>query len=93
MGWERTLLKSTDLKWQHKIKNTADGKMDFDLRLPLTDLFKAQAKQSYAQGLMDAINFIIKHEGDNFTKEDLFKLFNEAGLSDLNEALKKMIGE
>lgn len=85
MNWEETLIKSKDIKWKQHVKNTSDGKMDFDLHLPLTELFRAQARESFAKGMFTVLQFHAKHQKDKkiIGVEDLVALFNECGLPEI----------
>jgi len=90
--WESTLIKSKDVKWKHILKNTDDGKLDFDLHLPLTELFRFQAKHSFKMGLITMIQFQIEQQIKNkpASNEDLIELFNKVGLPELANELKEI---
>ncbi len=95
MNWEETLIKSKDIKWRYHVKNTDDGKLDFDLHLPLTGLFKMQTRMAFANGMITMLRFHVKHQADKKAVEieDLVALFNECGLPEIadkmmNEAMK-----
>lgn len=89
MKWEETLIESKNIKWKHHIENTKDGKLDFDLHLPLTGLFRGQAKHSFTQGMFTMLQFHIKHQEDDkaIEVEDLVALFNECGLPEIANSI------
>ena len=89
MNWEETLIKSKNIKWKHLIKNTGDGKLDFVLHLPLTELFRAQAKYSFGCGMWTMMQFEIKHQEDKKSIEvsDVVALFNECGLPEIADKI------
>jgi hypothetical protein len=88
--WESTLIKSKDFKWKSVYKNKEDGKLDFDLHLPLTALFKRQAKQSFAQGMIVMMGYFISKQNENksIDANDLDLLFNQVGLPEIAIALR-----
>jgi hypothetical protein len=90
IGWERTLVKSKDIKWQHKVRNTSDGKLDFDIHLPLTAIIQGQARRSYAQGMIDMMAFHVKHQeaSQPIDIDDLYELFLKAGFPEIAERIK-----
>ena len=84
--WEDTLIKSSDIKWKRlRVTSTDDGKMDLDLHLPLTNLFRGQAKRSFEAGIAAAFQFHMKiyEESRPIEIEDLASFFNECGLPEL----------
>ena len=85
MHWEETLIKSKSIKWKQRIKNTNDGKLDFDFHLPLTELFRSQARESFTHGMFTMLQFHAKHQGNEkaIELEDLVALFNECGLPEI----------
>jgi len=95
MNWEDTLIKSTNIKWNRpRIKSTNDGKLDFDLHIPLTELFRGQAKTSFAHGMMTMMQFHVSHQEDNKEKielKDVVDLFNECGLPEIAKKLTRLI--
>ena len=93
MNWRDTLLKSSDIKWKQKVKSTDDGKLDFDLHLPLTELFERQALLSYLQGAYDVLmfqtNFRSNNPGKTIEVEDIAKHFIECGLPQVAVKLRE----
>lgn len=91
MNWEEILIKSKDIKWKHHLKNTSDGKLDFDLHLPLTDLFRGQTKIAFSQGMLTMLQFHIKHQEDKkaIEVEDLVALFRECGLPEIADEISR----
>jgi hypothetical protein len=91
--WESTLLKSKNITWKHVLKNTDDGKLDFDLHLPLTELFKSQAKHSFEVGMMMMLNYQIfkQLKGEQIQLEDLVELLNKVGLPEVSNQIKATI--
>ena len=91
IGWERTLIKSMEIKWKHKMRIIADGELDLDLHIPLTDLFKAQAKIAYVHGVFDMLKFQAKQQGENKTIEvqDLYDFFINAGYPEIAARFKE----
>jgi hypothetical protein len=90
--WESTLIKSENIKWKHKLTVKMDGKLDFDLHLPLTELFRQQAKKSFAAGMMIMMNYHIVRqvEGESITVDDLVELLNNVGLPEHAKDLKAL---
>jgi len=96
MHWEETVLKSQDIKWEApKITNRKDGKLDFYLRLPLTNLFRMQAKISFMKGMLNMTNFMVEKQnsGELINEQDLERLFNDSGLPEISERLKRQAAE
>jgi hypothetical protein len=92
-NWRDTLLKSKDIKWKQKLTNVEDGKLDFDLHLPLTELFEKQAFYSFLAGmvLVFKFNMDILKENRSIEVADLHKLFTDAGYSQFaNEKFKQV---
>jgi hypothetical protein len=90
-GWEGTIIKSKDFKWeQPAIKNTADGKLDFNIHIPLTALFERQARRSYARGMFDMMLFQIQMQKSKkiIDAKDLQNLFTKVGLPEIAEKFK-----
>ena len=80
-NWKDTLIKSKNIKWKQKLTNVEDGKLDFDLHLPLTELFEKQAFTSFLYGMIFVFKFdmgILK-ENRSIEVADLHKLFTDAG--------------
>jgi len=90
MHWKETLIKSSDIKWKHHLKSTDDGRLDFDLHLPLTELFKKQAQVAMLQGMMNMLMFYVdaQKDGNQIGHEDLAKLFTDCGFRKMG---KKML--
>lgn len=88
--WEETVIKSKDIKWKHRMKTTDDDKLDFDLHLPLTELFRGQARGAFLQGMLTVIQFHIKQQEDDkpVAVEDLASLFNECGFPEIALKMK-----
>lgn len=80
--WESTLIKSENIKWKHKLTVKKDGKLDFNLHLPLTELFRHQAKKSFAEGLTVMMNYFITKqiERESITVQALVELLINVGL-------------
>ena len=90
MNWRESVLKSHEVKWTRPIpKNIDDGKMDIIITLPLTALFEAQAKRSFAAGMDTAMKFFAKYlEGDKpIEVEDLVKFFADSGFPEKAKGL------
>ena len=86
MHWKDTVIKSSQIKWRNiKPKSIDDGKLDFDLHIPFTNLFERQAKISFAQGMMTMMQFHTQSQTDKKLIEisDVVKLFNECGLPEI----------
>lgn len=85
-NWKDTVIKSESIKWKRVTPKTiTDGKLDIDLHLPLTALFEAQAKNSFAYGMMTMMQFHTQSQRDNKLIEvgDIIKLFNDCGLPEI----------
>jgi len=91
MHWEESLIKSKNIEWEYKFNNTNDGKLDFDLHLPLTELFRWQAKKAFEDGMRTMLQFHIKHQesGKAIGIDDLTELFEECGLPEVAEACRQ----
>ncbi len=65
MNYKDTILK--EIKWHNtSTVQSDDGKLDLILRIPLTDILDAQAKNSFAKGVQEGAQFIL----DEFAKGD-----------------------
>jgi hypothetical protein len=80
-AWKKTLIKGEQVKWDNTMTIVNDGKLDFDLHLPLTGLFLAQARASYFCGLLDALNWIGKMQTEKkvITKKRIARYFASRG--------------
>ena len=90
--WKETLIKSSDIQWKRpRMKSTDDDRLDFDLHLPFTGLFNAQAKRAFAAGMMAMLQFHVKQQEDKHSIEvgDLIALFNECGLPEVAKQFVK----
>ncbi len=86
MNWKDTVIKSNDIKWvRPRVKSTDDGKLDFDIHLPFTGLFEGQAKQSFAQGVLETFKFFGEHK--SISVDDIYAFLKECGLSGIAEQL------
>ena len=85
MHWRESLIKSEDIKWKPMLKVINDNNLDFNLHLPLTALFEAQARQAFAFGMVTMMKFHIGYQGDEKPIEiaDVIKLFNDCGLPEV----------
>ncbi len=87
MNWKDTVIKN--ITWQPpELTVKDDDKLDFTLTIPLTAMFEAQAKQSFAMGVNAGLQFYIRHQGQTITSEDLLAFFNECGLPEIAELFK-----
>jgi len=80
--WKETLLKSENIKWTRpRIKNIKDGKLDFNLTIPFTGLFESQARQSFAEGMIEMLKFHIHHDNNKPIEfDEIVQLFEDCGL-------------
>ena len=90
MHWEETLLKN--IKWEPlPIEYTDDNRTDILLRVPITNLLKAQARRSFLAGM--GCMFLLfsnpKTKEKPITADDLSKLFTDGGYPEVVEKLKK----
>jgi len=84
--WKETVIKSEQMKWKRPpIKNIDDGKLDVIITIPLTELFEAQAKGSFAEGMLSMMQFHMKSQTDEkyIGMTDIVKLFKDAGLPEI----------
>lgn len=78
MSWKKTIIKQPNIQWQPiKIEVIEDGKIDLDLHIPLTQIVELQACQSYSQGILDALEFVLKMNGNDVTKGILSEQFRK----------------
>jgi S-methylmethionine-dependent homocysteine/selenocysteine methylase len=60
MNWKDTLIKSEDITWKNpKIKNLKDGRIDFILTIPLTNIVEMQARLSFLKAIREYHFFMI----------------------------------
>lgn len=88
--WKDTVIK--DIKWkQPKLTTTEDGKLDFNIHIPLTDLFETQAKYSFMAGVVIALNFYGDAQTINkvITQAELHEWMNKIGMGDIVNKLKE----
>jgi hypothetical protein len=74
MNYKDTILK--EIKWHNTSTiQSDDGKMDLNLRIPLTDIMDAQAKNSFAKGVQEGAQFILDElaKGDKNWKPKVLK--------------------
>ena len=86
MNWKETVLKSSEIKWRRpKMKSVDDGKLDFIIHLPLTNLFRRQAKRAFSHGVAATLAFIAKHQesGRPIETSDIVAFLNECDLPEL----------
>ncbi len=58
MNYLDTVLQNKDIKWKHpKMKIIEDGKVEFILTIPFTDILKEQAYRSFAAGMVALLKF------------------------------------
>ncbi len=97
MHWKETVLKSEQIKWKGpRIKNIADGKLDFNIHLPLTALFEDQAKQAFAHGMLTMYAFLTTDQHQEvkiITRADLSKLFQDCGLPEIAKQIEEKSNE
>lgn len=89
MNWQDSIIKSSEIKWRHKLKSKDDGKLDFDLHLPLTGLFHRQAKRAFSYGVSATFAFYAKLQDEKrkIETEDIVAFLNECGLPELAKHL------
>ena len=92
--WRETLIKSEDIKWNRpRVKTIKDGKLDFILTVPITNLFEGQARQSFAEGMVEMLKFHINHDAKPIEFPEIVKLFKDCGLPEVARALSKYDGD
>jgi hypothetical protein len=63
--YKNYLIKSKNVKWKPvEIKNVEDGKMDFILTIPLTEMFDNQAKAAFMGGVLALFKFAERFGSD-----------------------------
>lgn len=88
--WKETLIKSENIKWTRpRVKTIKDGKLDFILTVPVTSLFESQARQSFAEGMIEMLKFHIYHDAKPIEFPEIVKLFGDCGLPEVAKALNK----
>jgi len=93
MHWKDTLIKSEELNWERPlVKHIADGKMDIQVNIPLTDLFEAQAKWAFAGGMITMLKFYVQKQEGTIGNADLIKLFEDCGLPEAANQFKVVEG-
>jgi len=91
MHWKETLIRSEQIKWKRlPVKHIADGKMDIQVNIPLTDLCEAQAKEAFTGGMLTMLQFHVQRQVEERAIEiaDLIKLFNDCGLPEAANQFK-----
>ena len=91
MHWKKTLMKSEDIKWKGLHAENIAGKLDIHLKIPLTNWIEAQAKASFAAGMLTMLQFHVQKQTEKSSIEvaDLIKLFNDCGLPDIANRFKE----
>ena len=87
MSWKDTVIKN--IKWKSKLTQKEDGKLDFDFRLPLQELFERQAKRAYMEAVCHTMQFYAEHQGKPIEVSDLIAFFDRCGLPELAKAIKE----
>ena len=90
--WKDTIIESGQIKWKRpRVKGIEDGKLDVYITIPLTSLFEAQAKKSFAAGMFRMMEFHVRKQGEGAVIElsDLMKLFNDCGLPEIARQFKE----
>ena len=61
MNYKDTILKQKEFNWTNpKINISKDGKVDFDIHIPLTDILDKQAQRSFTFGVIELMKFAAK---------------------------------
>jgi hypothetical protein len=93
MHWKDTVLKSSQIKWTNcKPKSIDDGKLDFDLHIPLTSIFEGQARISFAQGLTTMFEFMndLIQTKKQINLQDFVKFYEDCGYPDFAKDIKTL---
>jgi hypothetical protein len=59
MNWKDTVFKQSQIKWKNpKFKYVDDDNIDIILNIPITNLLKQQARQSFTIGISEILKFM-----------------------------------